>query len=97
MPLYIVLGKFTQKRVETIENLQDSIEESREVFEAFGVEIKDLFFTMGGYDVVGVGEAPDAEAMSKALLSWGKRGLLRTETLTAFTPEQMVQMIKELK
>ncbi|MBD3206933.1 GYD domain-containing protein [Candidatus Bathyarchaeota archaeon] len=96
MPLYVMLGNFTQKRIETIKDLPHGISESKEVFESFGVEVKELIFTMGRYDVVAIGEAPDEEAMSKALLSWGSRGLLRTETLTGFTPEQMVEMVKQI-
>jgi uncharacterized protein with GYD domain len=49
---------------------------------------------MGRYDVVGIFEAPDAEAMSKALLSWSSNGLLRTETLTGFTGEEMSALVK---
>jgi uncharacterized protein with GYD domain len=91
-----MLGNFTQKRIETIKDLPEGISESKEVFESFGVKVKELIFTMGRYDVVVIGEAPDEEAMSKALLSWGSRGLLRTETLTGFTPEQMIQMVKQI-
>ena len=94
MPLYVVLGNFTQKRIETIKNLPEGITESRKVFESFGVKIKQLVFTMGRYDVVGIFEAPNEEAISKALLSWGSRGLLRTETLTGFTPEKMIELVK---
>ena len=49
---------------------------------------------MGRYDMVGICEAPNAEAMTKALLSWGSKGLLRTETLTGFTPEKMIEIVK---
>ncbi len=94
MSLYVVLGNFTQKRIETIKNLPEGITESRKVFESFGVKIKQLVFTMGRYDVVGIVEAPNEEAISKALLSWGSRGLLRTETLTGFTPEKMIELVK---
>ena len=96
MPLYVVLGNFTQKRMETIKNLPESIKESGKVFESFGVKIKELVFTMGRYDVIGIFEAPNEEAISKALLSWGSRGLLRTETLTGFTPEKMVELVKAI-
>ena len=89
-----MLGNFTQKRIETIKDLPEGINKSKEVFESFGVKIKQLIFTMGRYDVVAIGEAPDEESMSKALLSWGSRGLLRTETLTGFTPEQMIELVK---
>jgi len=94
MSLYVVLGNFTQKRIEAIKNLPEGITESRKVFESFGVKIKQLVFTMGRYDVVGILEAPNEEAISKALLSWGSRGLLRTETLTGFTPEKMIELVK---
>jgi len=82
--------------METIKDLQKSIKESKEVFESFGVKIKQMVFTLGRYDVVGIAEAPSEEAMTKALLSWGSRGLLRTETLTGFTPAQMTEIVKDI-
>ena len=96
MPIYVVLGNFTQKRMETIKDLPEGLKESRKVFESFGVRAKELVFTLGRYDVIGVFEAPDEEAITKALLSWGRRGLLRTETLTGFTPEKMVELVEEI-
>ena len=96
MTQFVILGNFTQKRIETIKNLQASIKESAEVFESFGVKITKLVFTMGRYDVIGIAEAPDEKAMAKAVLSWGSKGLLRTETLPAFSPELMVEMTKEI-
>lgn len=94
MPLYVLLGNFTQKRLETIKNLPEGINESKKVFKSFGVKIINLVFTMGRYDVIAIGEAPNEEAMTKALLSWGTKGLLRTETMTGFTPEQMTEIVK---
>lgn len=96
MPIYAVLGNFTQKRIETIKNLPEGIKESKKVFESFGVKIIELVFTLGRYDVVGIVEAPNEEAVTKALLSWGSKGLLRTETLTGFTPEKMIELVKEI-
>ena len=96
MTQFVILGKFTQKRIETIKDLQASIKESTIVFESFGVKITKMVFTMGRYDVIAIVEAPDEEAVSKAVLSWGSRGLLRTETLTAFSPESMIRMSKEI-
>ena len=96
MPIYVVLGNFTQKRMDTIKNLPEDVKEAREVFKSHGVKINTLLFTMGRYDIVAIGEAPNEEAVTKALLSWGSRGLLRTETLTGFTPEKMVELVKEI-
>jgi uncharacterized protein with GYD domain len=96
MPHFVVLGNFTQKRIETIKDLPENLKEATEIFKSYGVQITGLVFTMGRYDVVGMFEAPDAEAITKALLSWGSKGLLRTETLTGFTGEEMSELIKGL-
>ena len=96
MPIFVVLGNFTQKRMETIKKLPDAIKESKEVFKSYGVKIRELVFTMGRYDVVAIGEAPDAESISKALLSWGSHGILRTETLTGFSSEKIIELVNEI-
>ena len=44
----------------------------------------------------GIAEAPNEEAVTKALLSWGSKGLLRTETLTGFSPEKMIELVNEI-
>ena len=96
MPHFVILGNFTQKRIETIKDLPDNLKEGIKVFKSFGVKIEAFVFTMGRYDFVAIGEAPNAETISKALLSWGSRGLLRTETLTGFTGEEMSELVKGL-
>ena len=96
MVQFVMLGKFTQKRNETIKDLQASIKESRIVFESFGVKITNLVFTMGRYNVVALMEAPDEESMTKAALSWGSKGLLIVEIFRAFTPDAMTKMTKEI-
>ena len=96
MPHFVILGNFTQKRIETIKGLPESLKEGINVFKVHGVKIDALVFTMGRYDLVAIGEAPSAEAISKALLSWGSEGLLRTETMTGFTGEEISELVKSL-
>jgi uncharacterized protein with GYD domain len=96
MPIYVVLGNFTQKRIETIKNLPEGIKDGRKTFESFGVKLLQLVFTMGRYDVVAIFEAPNEDAITKGLISWGSKGILRTETLTGFTPEKMIELVKEI-
>jgi uncharacterized protein with GYD domain len=96
MPTFVILGKWTQKRMETIKDLPENIKASRPVFESYGVKIHTMVFTLGQYDLVAIGEAPNAEAITKALLSWSRKGLLRTETLTGFPAEQMIELVKDI-
>ena len=96
MPLFVVLGNWTQKRMEAIKDLPEQVKAGVNVFESLGIEIKALVFTMGRYDMVGICEAPDKETITKALLSWGSEGFIRTETLTGFTAEEMIKLVKEI-
>ena len=97
MPLFVVLGNWTQKRMDAIKDLPEQVKKRVHVFKSLGIEIKALVFTMGRYDMVGICEAPDAETISKALLSWGSVGLVRTETLRGFTAEETIELIKGIK
>jgi len=94
MPQFAILGNFTEKRMETIKALPENLKEAKEVFKSYGVKMNAFIFTLGRYDFVGIAEAANAEAITKALLSWGSRGLLRTETLTGFTGEEMTKLVK---
>ena len=96
MTHFVVLGKWTQKRIETIKELPRDIQAGTAVFESFGIEIKAMVFTMGRYDLVAVFEAPDAQTVTKALLSWGSKGLLRTETLRGYTGDEISELVKGL-
>ena len=94
MPQFAILGNFTEKRMETIKALPENLKEVKEVFKSYEVKMNAFIFTMGRYDFVGIFEAPNAEAIAKALLRWGSKGLLRTETLTGFTGEEMIKLVK---
>ncbi len=97
MALFVVLGKFTQQGIETIKDAPEKIKKAMEVAEHFGVKIRELIYTMGRYDFIFIAEAPNSEAISKMVLSRGSSGHLRTETLTGYSREQFVDLVKEIK
>ena len=94
MPIFVILGNWTQKGIETIKNFSQNLKAGTNVFESHGVKIKEFVGTMGRYDFVVICEAPDAEAITKALLSRVSEGRFRTETLTGFTAEKMSELVK---
>lgn len=96
MPLYVVLGKFTNKRMENIKDVPKGLEASKKALDSVGAKIVNLCFTMGQYDVAVIIEAPNDEAITKALLDFGRLGVLRTETLRGYTPDEFVKLIEEL-
>ena len=52
-----------------------------------GVTIKDIYWTMGPYDIVTVVEAADDETASKGLMRLTSQGNLRTCTMRAFSAD----------
>jgi uncharacterized protein with GYD domain len=96
MAYFAILGTFTEKRMETIKALPENLKEAQEVFKSYGVKMNSFVFTLGCYDFVGIFEAANAEAIAKALLKWGSKGLLKTETLAGFSGEEMSKLVKEM-
>ena len=58
--------------------------------------MKDVYLTMGRYDMVCVIEAPDDETYAKAILGLASQGNVSTETLKAFTEDQYRKIIGSL-
>jgi uncharacterized protein with GYD domain len=60
-----------------------------------GVTFKDLYWTMGGHDIVSIVDAPDDETLSAAVLTLSSQGNLRTTTLRAFSADEMRGVISK--
>ena len=50
--------------------------------------MKDVYRTMGRYDLAAIVDAPDDVTMSALLYTLGSLGNVRTETLRAFTSQE---------
>ena len=60
-----------------------------------GASFKDIYWTVGPYDLVGILEAPDDETATAALLSVAGQGNIRTTTLRAFKASEMRSVIEK--
>ena len=58
--------------------------------------MKDVFWTLGEYDIVAVVEAPDDTSITALGLSSGALGNIRTQTLRAFTQEDMKSILGKM-
>jgi uncharacterized protein with GYD domain len=96
MATYISLLKYTQKGVETIKDSPKRLDAAKEVFKKLGSELKQFYLVMGQYDIVIVAEAPNEEAMTKAILSIGSKGNVQSTTFRAFTEAEFRKVISEL-
>ena len=67
--------------------------EIRELNEAAGFEVLGHFWTQGQYDLVTIVEAPSEEAMVNGSFNIARSGNVSSETLRAFTDDEMQRII----
>ena len=88
MPTFMILGKFTEQGARNIKESPKRQEAFRQLCEKQNARVKEVYRTMGRYDLAAIVEAPDDVAMSSILYTLGSLGNVRTETLRAFTSQE---------
>lgn len=96
MAKYVVLVNFTDQGVRTAKDTVKRFEQTREAFQKKNVSFDNVYWTLGRYDIVAILDAPDDETISAALLQFGAAGNVSTETLRAFTVEEMGGILQQL-
>ena len=96
MSTYICLCNWTQGGIEYVKESPARLDAAREEWEKEGVTIRDIFMTIGQYDLVIVVETPDDATLAKVLLVQASKGGLRTTTLRAFTETEYRSIIGSL-
>lgn len=96
MPDYVVLYRYTQQGIKNIKDTPSRIKAAKSKLESAGLKLKDLYLTMGQYDLVAIIEAPSDETMISAILSHTSEGNITTETLKAFSEEEFIKIIEKL-
>jgi uncharacterized protein with GYD domain len=89
MATYIVLGQFTDQGMKNVTDTTKRAEALKEMARKAGGAIKEVYWTIGQYDVATIVEAPDDATLTALMLSIGKLGNVRTQTLRAFSAAEM--------
>ena len=96
MPTYISLLRWTAQGAGSIKDSAKRLDAGRKAFKKRGAELKEVYVTMGRYDLVCVIEAPDDESYAKASLALTSLGNVQSETLKAFTEDEFRKIIGSL-
>src|SRR5438552_15315161 len=96
MPTYIALLNWTQQGVSKVGSSAKRLDAGRKALKKAGVEMKDVYLTIGRYDMVCIIEAPDDETYAKAILGLASQGNVSTETLKAFSEDQYRKIVGSL-
>jgi uncharacterized protein with GYD domain len=92
MATFITLCNFTDQGIRNVKESPDRFAAFKAMGEKLGVTVKGVYWTVGHYDIVVVVEGSD-EAVTAALLKVGSLGNIRTETLRAFSADEMKKVI----
>ena len=96
MPTYVVLLNFTDQGIREVRGTLERAQAGREQLESLGLTLREMFWTVGPYDLVAIGEAPDDESATAAMLALGEQGNVRTTTLRAFSADEMRGVLERL-
>src|SRR5262245_30189517 len=93
MPTYVSLINWTEKGASTFNDTVDRAEAGKALAGTFGGSLKEIYWTLGPYDIVAVSEAPDDESATAFALSLASQGNVRTTTMRAFDSGEMTAII----
>ncbi len=96
MATYLVLGNFTDQGIRAVKDTTKRAEALRAMGKKVGVTVKDIYWLLGQYDVLTVVDAPDEASMTAFGLSAGTLGNVRTQTLRAFSAEEMGKILGKM-
>jgi uncharacterized protein with GYD domain len=97
MPAYVMLLKWTDQG---IRDVKDTVTRSRQLtatLEKVGGKAIAIYYTQGRYDLITVGEVPNEETAMAFAVTMGKSGNVRTETLRAFSLDEMEGILKKVQ
>jgi uncharacterized protein with GYD domain len=95
MATFISFLNFTDQGIKNVKESPDRFDAFRALAEKMGVTVKSGYYTVGSYDMVVVTEGPE-EASMAVLMKVGSLGNIRSQTMHAFSPDEMKRIIAKM-
>ncbi len=96
MATYISLVNWTEQGIRNVKDSPARLDEAQALARKLGGEMKQMFLTMGGYDMVAILDLPSDEAAATMALKLGAGGSVRTTTLKALDEATCRRIIASL-
>ena len=96
MPTYIALSTFTDQGIRNVKDTTKRSETVMALAKKVGATMTQVYWTLGAYDVVAVIEAPNDETATAFSLAIGSAGFVRTQTMRAFSKDEMGTILGKL-
>ncbi len=96
MTTYLMLGSFTDQGIRNIAETTNRAEAFQAMAAASGIEVKEMYWTAGPYDVMCLMDSPDEETVNALALKAGALGNVRTTLMRAFTRSEMQGIVAKI-
>jgi uncharacterized protein with GYD domain len=96
MPHFVLLVNWTDQGIRNVKETIQRVEAADALEQKHGLRLEQIYWTVGPYDIVAIGEAPDDESATAFALELGSAGNVRTTTLRAYDREEMSGIIQRL-
>ena len=96
MPQYVCLMRINPAAFTDGKPILEKVRECLNIVERMGGKTRGVWMTLGQYDFVWVGEAPDELTKAAESLAIASTGYVTVETLRAFDPNEIAQIQAKL-
>jgi uncharacterized protein with GYD domain len=96
MGTYITLLNYTDQGIRNVQETTKRAQAFTSMAGKVGVKVRDVFWTLGEYDLVSIVDAPDDETAIALLLGVGSLGNVRSQTLRAFSADEMKGVLAKM-
>ncbi len=90
------LWNFTDQGIRAVKDTTKRAGILKETAQIAGVTVKDIYWTLGTYDGLVIFEAPNEEALAAVGLAVGAMGNVRTQTMRAFSLDEIEGVLSKL-
>jgi len=97
MATYISLIQFTEQGIRAVTDTVKRASAATAEAEKMGMKISEFFWTMGAYDLVLLVDAPDDQTMTAYALKLASLGNVKTQTMRAFSRQEMEGILAKMK
>lgn len=96
MITYIGLMSFTDKGIQSIKDTTKRAAAAKEAAKKFGVNMREIYWTMGECDLIAILEAEDESALAAFNLATAMQGNIRSRSLRAYSSGDMDKILAKL-
>lgn len=96
MATYVTLYKYTAQGIQNIKDAPKRVDAAIKAAEAAGMKVKQTLWLQGEYDFMAISEGPDEIAAMAFAIQTAKLGNVTSQTLRAFTLEEMKKILAKV-